>query len=141
MDHQYETITEKTCLCGLRSDRIQISLLGLSPGRVMCFFLPCDICWLSMALCPGCEQQRDCLVGFWHGSEQIRGQILAGGNCNRPNMWPDSSVVRRLARSARGPWFESRSGHVLSSPVTCKNTDKLHFNIVESLSDPVTQNQ
>ena len=30
-----------------------------------------------------------------------------------------SSVVRVLARSARGPGFESRSGHVLfSSPVT-----------------------
>ena len=34
-------------------------------------------------------------------------------------MWPDSSVVRVLARSARGPGFESRSGRVLfSSPVT-----------------------
>ena len=34
-------------------------------------------------------------------------------------MWSDSSVVRVLALSARGPWFESLSGHVFfSSPVT-----------------------
>ena len=34
-------------------------------------------------------------------------------------MWLGSSVVRVLARYARGPGFESRSGHVLfSSPVT-----------------------
>ena len=34
-------------------------------------------------------------------------------------MWPDSSEVRVLARSARGPGFESPSGRVLfSSPVT-----------------------
>ena len=37
-----------------------------------------------------------------------------------PKVWSDSSVVRELAGSARGPWFESRSGHVLfsSSSVT-----------------------
>ena len=28
-------------------------------------------------------------------------------------MWPDSSVVRVLARSVRGPGFESKSGHGL----------------------------
>ena len=34
-------------------------------------------------------------------------------------MWLGSSVVRVLARYARGPGFESRSGHVLfTSPVT-----------------------
>ena len=34
-------------------------VLGSSPGRAMCFFLPCDIWWLSVGPCSGCEQQRD----------------------------------------------------------------------------------
>ena len=34
-------------------------------------------------------------------------------HCHRPTVWPDSSVVKVLAGSARGPAFESRSGHVL----------------------------
>ena len=38
-------------------------VLGSSSGRAMCFFLPCDIWWLSVGPCSGCEQQRDCLVG------------------------------------------------------------------------------
>ena len=32
-------------------------------------------------------------------------------------MWLGSSVVRVLARYARGPGFESRSGHVLFPPL------------------------
>ena len=36
---------------------------GSSPGRAVCFFLPCGIWWLSVGPCSGCEQQRDCLVG------------------------------------------------------------------------------
>ena len=39
-------------------------VLGSSPGRAMCFFLPCDIWWLSVGPCLGCEQQMYCLVGF-----------------------------------------------------------------------------
>ena len=30
-------------------------VLGSSPGRAMCFFLPCDIWWLSVGPCSGCE--------------------------------------------------------------------------------------
>ena len=39
--------------------------LGSSPGRATFFFRPCDIWWLSVGPCSGCEQQpdRDCLVG------------------------------------------------------------------------------
>ena len=40
-----------------------------------------------------------------------------GGDCHRSNVWPDSSAVRVLARSARGPGFESRSGRVLFLPL------------------------
>ena len=38
-------------------------VLGSSSGRAMCFYLPCDIWWLSVGPRLGCEQQRDCLVG------------------------------------------------------------------------------
>ena len=38
--------------------------------------------------------------------------------CHRSTVWLGSSVVRVLARSARGPGFESRSGHVSFTPVT-----------------------
>ena len=41
----------------------------------------------------------------------------AGGKCHSSTVLPDSSVVRVLARSVWGPWFESRSGHVLFSPL------------------------
>ena len=34
-------------------------VLGSSPGRAMCFFLPCYIWWLSVGPCSGCERQRD----------------------------------------------------------------------------------
>ena len=37
--------------------------LGSSPGRATFFLRPCDIWWLSVGPCSGCEQQRDCLVG------------------------------------------------------------------------------
>ena len=35
-------------------------------------------------------------------------------------MWLGSSVGRVLARQARGPGFESRSGYDFSSPVTLR---------------------
>ena len=34
-------------------------VLGSSLGRAVCFFLPYDICWLSVGPCSGCEQQKD----------------------------------------------------------------------------------
>ena len=37
--------------------------------------------------------------------------------CRRSTVWLGSSVVRVLARYARGPGFESRSGHVLFPPL------------------------
>ena len=37
--------------------------------------------------------------------------------CQRSTVWLGSSVVRVLARYARGPGFESRSGHVLVPPL------------------------
>ena len=97
-------------------------VLGSSPGRIMCFFLPCDLWWLSVGPCSGCEQQRDCLVGSGLAPSSLGDEsIQAGGTCHRPTVWPYSSVVRVLARSARGPGFESRSGHVLIPPLlqTC----------------------
>ena len=43
---------------------------------------------------------------------------LSRGNCHRPTLWPDSSVVRVLSRSARGPGLESRwLGLVLFPPL------------------------
>ena len=43
--------------------------------------------------------------------------IVKTFDCHRSTVWLGSSVVRVLARSARGPWFESRSGHVLFPPL------------------------
>ena len=40
-----------------------------------------------------------------------------GNLCHRSTAWLGSSVVRVLARYARGPAFEFRSGHVLFPPV------------------------
>ena len=40
-------------------------------GRAMCFFLPCDIWWLSVGLCLGCEQLRDCLIGSGMGPSRF----------------------------------------------------------------------
>ena len=60
--------------------------------------------------CSGYEQQTDCLVGSVMVPSRFGdGSYLAGRNCHRSTVWPDSSVVRVLARSARGPGFESRS--------------------------------
>ena len=50
-------------------------------------------------------------------SEQIRGRIYVGGNCHKSTVWLGSLVVRVLARYARGPGFESQSGHVLLPPL------------------------
>ena len=73
--------------------------LGSSPGRSMFFFLACDIWWLSVGPCSGCEQQRDCLVGSSmvpsrFGDESFK----AGGNCNGLIVWLGSSAVRVLAQ-------------------------------------------
>ena len=43
--------------------QVDREVLGSSPGRAMCCFLPCDILWLNVGPCSGCEQQRDCLDG------------------------------------------------------------------------------
>ena len=48
--------------------------------------------------------------------------IEAGRNCRSSTIWSYSSVVRELARSARGyrargPGFEFRSGHVMFPPL------------------------
>ena len=37
--------------------------------------------------------------------------------CHRSPVWLGSSVVRVLEQCARGPGFESRSGHVLFPPL------------------------
>ena len=59
---------------------------------------------------------------IWRESEWFVMQNVDMGkaySCHRSTVWLGSSVVRVLARYARGPGFESRSGHVLfSSPVT-----------------------
>ena len=59
-------------------------VLGSSPGRAMCIFLPCDIWWLSVGPCSGCEQQRDCLVGPGMVPSRFGDDSnYAGGNCHR----------------------------------------------------------
>ena len=71
-----------------------------------------------MGPCSGCEQQRDCLVGSGMAPSGFGDEsYYAGGNCHRSTVWLGSSEVRVLARSARGPVFESRSGHVLVPPL------------------------
>ena len=53
--------------------------------------------------------------------------------CHGPTVWPDSSVVRVLAGSARGPGLESRSGHVLfSSPLTFGDSVCVHARAASS---------
>ena len=39
--------------------------------------------------------------------------VNAGGNCHRPTVWPDRSVVTSTRTVCGGPGFEFRSGHVL----------------------------
>ena len=38
---------------------------GFESRSGMCFFLPCDIWWLSGGVCSGCEQQSVSLVPAW----------------------------------------------------------------------------
>ena len=83
---------------------------GFESRSAMCVFLPCDIWWLSMGPCSGCERQRDCLVGT--GTVPSRGEIVAGRPCGSI-----AQLARVLARSATGPEFESRSGHVRFPPL------------------------
>ena len=48
-------------------------------------------------------------------------------------MWTDSSVVGVLARSSRGPGFDSRSGHVpFSSPATYSQNVHSHHTVMHS---------
>ena len=49
-------------------------------------------------------------------------------------MWLGSSVVRVLARSARGPEFVSRSGHVLIPPLCHRLTVWLGSSVVRVLA-------
>ena len=71
-----------------------------------------------MGPCSGCEQQRECIVGSGMVPSRFGEEAyLAGGNCHKSTVWPDSSVVLVLARSARGPGFESRFGNVLFPPL------------------------
>ena len=42
--------------------------------------------------------------------------LIKQGNCHRSTVWLGSSVVRVLARYARRPGFESRSGRVPFPP-------------------------
>ena len=63
-----------------------------------------------MGPCSGCKQQRDCFVST--GMVLFKkGGIIAGRPCGSV-----AQVARVLARCARGPGFESRSGHVLFFP-------------------------
>ena len=46
-----------------------------------------------------------------------KGEIVTGRPSHRSTVWLGSSVVRVLARYARGPGFESRSGRVPFPPL------------------------
>ena len=66
--HLYEDVIVTGRPCGSVAQWSECShglreVLGSSRGRAVCFFLPCDIWWLSVGPCSGCEQQKDCLVG------------------------------------------------------------------------------
>ena len=100
------------CLHGMRE------VLGSSPGRAMCFFLPCDIWWPMWVRARAASSKRTVSsVPAWFRADSGTNLIKQGGNCRRSTVWLGSSVVRVLARSARGPGFESRSGHVLFPPL------------------------
>ena len=81
------------CLHGLRG------VLGSSPGRAMCFFLPCDIWWLSVGPCSGCEQQMSrnvSSVPAWFradsGTNLIKqGEIVTGRPCGSVAQWSECS--------------------------------------------------
>ena len=83
--------------------------LALSPGCDMCFFLPCDIWWLNVGSCSGCEQQRDCLVGSGMVPSRFGDESnLAGGNCHSSTcgsvaQWPECSHgMREVLGSSPG---------------------------------------
>ena len=58
-------VTGRSCRLVVESSHGKRETLGSSPGRATFFFRPCDIWWLCVGPCSGCEQQpeRDCLVG------------------------------------------------------------------------------
>ena len=92
----------------------------MSPGRAMCFS-PLLVRHL-VAQCGsvlGLRAAKGLSRRYRHCSEQIRrriylsrGKILAGRPCGSV-----AQLARVLARCARDPGFESRSGHVLFHPL------------------------
>ena len=65
--------------CGLVAQRSECShgmreVLGLRPGRAMCFYLSCDIWWLSVGPFSAASS-KGIVSSFRHGSKQIRGRI------------------------------------------------------------------
>ena len=67
------------------------------------------------------SKETDSSVPAWFRADSGTNLIKQGGNCHRSTAWLGSSVVRVLARYARGPGFESRSGRVLFPPL-CQYT-------------------
>ena len=83
-------------------------VLGSSPGRAMCFFLPCYI-WVSVGPWSGCEQQRDCLVGSgkvlsrFGDESNYAGEIVAGRPCGSVAQWSECSHgMREVLGSSPG---------------------------------------
>ena len=101
---------------GLRVLAWSAGVLGSSPGQVVLF--------PSMTF-DGSVLELRSAKGFFisyrltaYGSEVNllkQGEIVTG----LPKQWPHSSVVRVLARSARVPGFESRSGRVMCFFLPC----------------------
>ena len=89
--------------------------------RLGCVIFPplCHLVAQCMSLL-GLEAAKGLSRRFRHGSSGFGDElnlIKQGGNCHMLTVWPDSSVVIVLTRSARGPGFESRSGHVRFPPL------------------------
>ena len=84
-------------------------VLGSSPGRAMCFFLPCYIWWLSLGPCSGCEQQRTVSsVPAWFradsGTNLIKQrEIVTGRPCGSVAQWSECSHgLRKVLGSSPG---------------------------------------
>ena len=81
----------------------------------------CERSWVRVPIGP-CAFSSPVTFALLLAASQVPSRFgdesdLAGGNCHRSAVWLGSSVVRVLARCARGPGIESRSGHVLFPPL------------------------
>ena len=97
------SVSQWSCSQGTRE------VLGSSPSRTMCFFLPCYIWWV----CAQAASSKGTVssVPAWFQTDLIKqGEIVTGRPCG-------SVAVVRVLAYVRGPGFESWSGRVLFPPL------------------------